>query len=278
MTHPSIPAGWVGNAIAARDGVELVTFEIPRQASSCSAQGEPVVLGLHGFAADSIVTWSRARVIESLARSGFRIVLLDLRGHGRSDKPIEISSYAMSHLVSDVIDVLDAYNIGRAFIVGYSLGSVISLRLASDTAYRDRVQAVVAGGAGGHLLPGGQFYGSERVAAAMEASNIAAVADPNARAYRRFAEATGADLRALALIQRSLLDGVYIDLSSIPVPTLVVAGKDDFVAGSPEELARRIPRGEWLQVPGNHMNALLNKSFADGVIGFLNNLVTSNYQ
>ncbi len=278
MTHPSIPAGWVGNAIATRDGVELVTFEILRQASSYPAQGEPVVLGLHGFAADSIVTWSRARVIESLARSGFRIVLLDLRGHGRSDKPIEISSYAISHLIHDVVDVLDVYNIGRAFLVGYSLGSVIALQLASDTAYRDRVQAVVAGGAGGHLLPGCQFYGSERVAAAMEASNIAAVADPNARAYRRFAEATGADLRALALIQRSLLDGVYIDLSSIPVPTLVVAGKDDFVAGSPEELARRIPGGEWLQVPGNHMNALLNKSFADGVIGFLSNLVTPNYQ
>ena len=278
MTTSVVPAGWLETTVNARGGIELATFE-PIHPSMVDTVGlkdnmftpddVPVVLGLHGFAADSVITWSRTRVIESLVKSGFRVILLDLRGHGRSGAPLDISSYAITHLVSDVVDVLDAYSANRAFLMGYSLGSVISLSVATDPIFRERIQAVVAGGAGGRLLPNGSFHTLESVAIAMEAVDISTVKDKRARAYRRFAEATGADLRALALLQRCLLGGVHIDLGSIHIPTLVVAGKDDFVAGSPEELARQMLKGEWLQVPGNHMNALLNQPFADGVTDFL---------
>ncbi len=278
MTTSVVPAGWLETTVNARGGIELATFEpiypsmvdvVTSKDNMFTPEDAPVVLGLHGFAADSVVTWSRTRVIESLVKSGFRVILLDLRGHGRSGAPLDISSYAITYFVSDIVDVLDAYSVNRVFLMGYSLGSVISLSAATNPVFRERIQAVVAGGAGGRLLPNGSFHTLESVAMAMEEADISAVTDKRARAYRRFAEATGADLRALALLQRSLLGGVHIDLGSIHIPTLVVAGRDDFVAGSPEELARQILKGEWLQVPGNHMNALLNQSFADGVSDFL---------
>jgi pimeloyl-ACP methyl ester carboxylesterase len=275
LTRSVVPSTWLRRSAFSVDGVELAFFEA---APSRVPASMPVVLCLHGFAADSVITWSKARVTGALVAEGYRVVMADIRGHGRSQAPLSASSYSMEAFHADALAVLNAVfgseTWGRVAVMGYSLGAVIAVSLAADERFRNRLSAVVAGGAGNNLLGEGRFSGSPDLADAMEASSLDELADVRARAYRRFAEATGANLGALAALQRGLSRGVQINLSSIQAPVLVVAGREDPVAGSPEQLASLLQRGQWAQVAGNHMNALLNEGFANVVTGFLRNVLS----
>ena len=106
------------------------------------AVGDPVVLLLHGLASDS-ETWDRA--IEPLAARGFRVLALDLIGHGRSDKPD--GSYLLPDLAASVRDFLTAVGVASATLCGHSLGGAIAMAVASE--YPSVVDALVLVSAGG---------------------------------------------------------------------------------------------------------------------------------
>jgi pimeloyl-ACP methyl ester carboxylesterase len=89
--------------------------------------GQPVVL-LHGFP-DSSYVWREQ--IPALVAAGKRVVAPDLRGFGESDKPQEVEAYRMSHLVADVVAVLDALEIDRADVVGHDWGAGLAWVLAA---------------------------------------------------------------------------------------------------------------------------------------------------
>jgi (E)-2-((N-methylformamido)methylene)succinate hydrolase len=97
-------------------------------------QGQAVVL-IHGVGADAS-SWDR--IAADLA-GRFRVLRLDLRGHGRSGH-IE-GDCSLDDFVRDVIDVLDAEQIARAHMVGFSLGGMIAQALALDHA--DRVDRLI---------------------------------------------------------------------------------------------------------------------------------------
>jgi pimeloyl-ACP methyl ester carboxylesterase len=86
-------------------------------------RGEPVVL-IHGFSSSLDANWMRTRVIEKLSRD-FRVVALDVRGHGLSDKPHDAARYGLN-VVEDITRLLDHLGIARAHFVGYSMGGVIT--------------------------------------------------------------------------------------------------------------------------------------------------------
>lgn len=88
-------------------------------------QGRPVVL-LHGWALGHEL-WDRQ--VHEIASSGMRAVALDLRGHGSSSKPFE--GYAVERLADDVIAVIEALDLGRVALVGWSIGGLTAFRLAS---------------------------------------------------------------------------------------------------------------------------------------------------
>jgi pimeloyl-ACP methyl ester carboxylesterase len=87
--------------------------------------GEPVVL-VHGYTSVIERAWIETGVFPNLAKD-YRVIALDLRGHGKSDKPHDPKAYA--ELGQDVVRLLDHLNIARAHIVGYSLGGVITAKL-----------------------------------------------------------------------------------------------------------------------------------------------------
>jgi pimeloyl-ACP methyl ester carboxylesterase len=89
--------------------------------------GQPVVL-LHGFP-DSSYVWREQ--IPALVAAGKRVVAPDLRGFGESDRPQEVEAYRMSHLVADVVAVLDALEIDRADVVGHDWGAGLAWVLAA---------------------------------------------------------------------------------------------------------------------------------------------------
>src|SRR6516225_3105813 len=92
-----------------------------------SGQGRPVVL-LHGFP-DSGRLWRHQ--VPALAGAGFQVIVPDLRGYGRSDKPEAVGAYSMSLLAGDVIAVLADLGIDRAHVVGHDWGAALAWALAS---------------------------------------------------------------------------------------------------------------------------------------------------
>lgn len=102
------------------------------------------VVFIHGAGGSSSIWFRQLRDF----RKHFNVLLVDLRGHGRSQPFIQSfyeNKYTFEAVSRDVIDVLDEKGINKAHFVGISLGSII-IRTISDLA-PDRVQSMVMGGA-----------------------------------------------------------------------------------------------------------------------------------
>jgi pimeloyl-ACP methyl ester carboxylesterase len=103
-----------------RDGVALFYEE---------AQGdEPPVLLVHGIACDHTIF---APQFEHFARRGQRVVAVDLRGHGKSDKPEQ--SYTMQLFTDDLAWMCEQIGLQKPVVIGHSMGGVVVLALASAT-------------------------------------------------------------------------------------------------------------------------------------------------
>lgn len=100
--------------------------------------GRPVVL-LHGFP-DSGRLWRNQ--VPALADAGFRVIVPDLRGYGRSDKPEAVEAYNLLFLAGDVIAILDHLAIERAHVVGHDWGAALAWAIGSMAG--DRVDHLVA--------------------------------------------------------------------------------------------------------------------------------------
>jgi len=99
----------------------------------------PDVMLVHGFP-DSHQVWRQQ--IPALVAAGYRVVAPDLRGYGESDMPTDVASYAVEHVVADLIGVLDALGIAKVRLVGHDWGAMIGWLLA--IAHPARVDRYVA--------------------------------------------------------------------------------------------------------------------------------------
>ena len=103
-----------------------------------TGEGRPVVL-LHGFP-DSGRLWRHQ--VPALAEAGFKVIVPDLRGYGRSDKPLDVEAYAMHLLRGDVVAVLKDAGVERAHVVGHDWGAALAWALGALEG--DRVDHLVA--------------------------------------------------------------------------------------------------------------------------------------
>jgi pimeloyl-ACP methyl ester carboxylesterase len=103
--------------------------------------GPPIVLG-HGITDSSDVFYERGYVAALKAK--YRLVLIDARGHGQSDKPHDPQSYLADVFVSDIVAVLDDLGIKTAAYWGYSMGGWAAFALAQLVP--DRIACLVVGG------------------------------------------------------------------------------------------------------------------------------------
>jgi pimeloyl-ACP methyl ester carboxylesterase len=103
-----------------------------------TGDGPPVML-LHGFP-DSGRLWRHQ--VPALAEAGFSVIVPDLRGYGRSDKPSKVEAYRRERLVGDVLAVMNATGAERAHIVGHDWGASVAWATALTAA--DRVDHLVA--------------------------------------------------------------------------------------------------------------------------------------
>lgn len=244
----------------AGDGVDIA-YEV-------AGNGPPVLL-LHGFASDSETNWVRPGVVAALEQARMQVITYDARGHGRSGKPHDPAAYSGSAMVRDARGLIDHLGYEQVFLIGYSMGSQVAAGVAAIDA---RVERLVLGGTGPHLLLAGALrssYPATEIAEALEADDPASIRAPVPKAYRAFADATGADRLALAAIQRARALAVSPDLEAIKVPVLVITGEKDTLAGDPHELVGPLMGSRVQIVPGDHISAVTNKAFVEALVEFL---------
>jgi pimeloyl-ACP methyl ester carboxylesterase len=229
-------------------------------------RGEPILL-IHGFASNHAVNWLNTLWVKELARDGRRVIALDNRGHGESDKPHEPAAYSTSLMAADALALLDHLGIERADVMGYSMGARISAFLTLGAP--GRIRSVVLGGLGIHLMRGvGLPMG---IAEALEAPTLADVTDPMGRTFRAFAEQTRSDRVALAACIRGSRQTLKPEaIRRIHQPMLVCVGSNDPIAGDPMELAALAPNAEGFLIQGrDHNLAVGDRTYKRRVIDFL---------
>lgn len=230
--------------------------------------GPPVLL-LHGFASSARINWVRPGIVAALTAAGFTAVYYDARGHGRSDAPHDPAAYAGNAMVDDAAGLVDALGLPSLAVVGYSMGAQVAAWLVLA---EPKVRKAVLGGIGTRLLaprPGEARYPAEDIARALEAEDPSTITGATPRAFRAFADATGADRLALAALQRARVTDGHPDLAGLSVPVLFVAGERDTLIGDPAEVARALPDARVQFVPGDHLSVVTSAAFAASLVAFL---------
>jgi pimeloyl-ACP methyl ester carboxylesterase len=244
-------------------GLTLAFDDIP-------GTGAETVILVHGFATNAEENWRRLGWYGAFERRGARVVALDLRGHGQSEKPHDASAYGVAAMAADIVALMDHLDIGRADLMGYSLGARLAARAAA--ANPNRVSNLVLGGVGARLLEARDSEpGAMTMAQAMRAPNTGEISDATLRGFRQFAENQGEDRLALAACSDGLATSAAgIDFGAIRAPSLVVTGNRDEIAGSPNDLAAVIPGAKAVILPGcDHFSAIPHALFKAAVFDFL---------
>ena len=186
----------------------------------------PVVM-VHGWGGSFATTWQQGGLPTLLEESGRHVIGVDLLGHGTAPKPTEPAAYAelggrVLEAIADFDEPVDA--------IGFSLGAITLLRLASD--HPDRFDRLVLAGIGRNVLDR-ETSGTEAIVAGLD--HLAAGGDPGelttqVRHFVDYAHQPGNDpaaLRALMAQQNAPIETA--DLAAVRAETVVVVGDQDFV-------------------------------------------------
>ncbi len=240
------------------DGVEIAFID--------EGDGDPILL-IHGFASNIATNWIDTSWVGTLTQAGRRVVAIDNRGHGESEKLYDSEKYPSPEMAEDARRLLAHLDIARADVMGYSMGARITAFLTMR--HPELVRSAVFAGLGANMVRG--VGGSGPIAKALEAPSIDDVSNETARTFRAFAESTGSDLHALAACIRASRDKITPEeLGTIKVPVLVAVGSKDVIGGSAQDLAALIPGAEALVIEGrDHMKAVGDRTYKDGVLAFL---------
>jgi pimeloyl-ACP methyl ester carboxylesterase len=229
----------------------------------------PAVVLHHGFVADANANWVAPGVVEALLTAGRRVIAPDARGHGASEKPHDPARYGEDRMARDLGVLLDVVGAEEVDLVGYSMGAIVSLIYASGG---ERVRRLAVGGVGSGVIECGgvdrRAVSNDSIIEALSAEDPASLDSPMAAAFRRLADALGADREALVAQASSIYRG-NIALGAIAAPTLVLAGDADPLAVRPEVLVEAIPDATLRIVSGNHMEAIADPSFTRSIVDFL---------
>jgi pimeloyl-ACP methyl ester carboxylesterase len=253
----------VSERFVADDGV-AIAYEL----WGSDRPGSTVVLH-HGFGSHAQSNWVATGVVAALEAAGRSVLAVDARGHGASDKPYDAAAYGEQRMARDLLSLCDHLGLDRFDLVGYSMGAVVALIVASTTA---RARRLVASGVGEGVIECGgvdmRRTSRETLAAALLAADPATIAHPGAAAFRAFVDRTRCDRRALAG-QALRMHAEPIALGRISAPTLVLAGAADVISLNPQRLADAIPGAACLTLPGDHLSVAATPAFANAIVAFV---------
>jgi non-heme chloroperoxidase len=224
---------------------------------------DPVLL-VHGFASTGAMTWEATGWVRALTEAGRGAIVPDLRGHGASDAPHDPDAYSPELLARDLLAVLDEHGVERVDVMGYSMGSWVSLALVALAP--SRVRRLVVGGVGtveqfGH-------WGVAAVQAALRDASTELDADsPLAPLLASLRKAPGVDREALAACAAGM--AVHPLPLSSSVPTMLVVGEADPVTEGAYEAARLLGAQLVVLPRRNHVTTLSARAFKQAALPFL---------
>jgi pimeloyl-ACP methyl ester carboxylesterase len=237
------------------DGIRLAWHEL--------GEGRPVVL-LHGLFSNAETNWIKFGHAERIAARGFRVVMPDLRAHGRSAAPHDPACYPPDILARDGRELIAHLDLADYDLGGYSLGARTAVRMVIEGAAPRRL--VVSGMGLRGLLRTGSRSGHFRKV--LEGMGTHPRGSPEWLA-EAFLKTTGGDPQALLPLLGSFVDSSEDELRAIAMPTLVLSGAEDQDNGPAGDLARLLPNATFVEVPGNHMSAVTKPDLGRAIADFL---------
>jgi 2-succinyl-6-hydroxy-2,4-cyclohexadiene-1-carboxylate synthase len=229
-----------------------------------TGEGFPIVL-IHGYTGNSR-NW--ALTAPTLAER-FRVISVDLRGHGSSSKPTSEDAYALETMASDVYELLKKFDVNECVLVGHSMGGMVSQLLV--LAHPEIVRALILVDTAGEV-PKGLLYDERRkqrqkLVELAEDEGMEAVFEeqlkvtPIPEAFKPNPEFLDVWRQQFLMTSReayiacakgmSSRRSLLGDLASITVPTLIMCGEHDepFIEPS-RDMHKAIPGGEVIIIPG----------------------------
>ena len=223
-----------------------------------NGNGYPVVL-IHGFTGNG-QGWKSSILYNNLVKSGYKVIILDLRGNGLSDKPHTDAAYMNDAEAKDIMGLMGSLNVTSYDVVGYSRGSIIATRLlVLDT----RVNKTLLGGMGDAFTDPNWPRRIHIYKSLMGSKNYHEVDD-----VVNYIRTQQLDETALALQQKYQPTTSRLELSKINKPVMIIRGTEDRENGSETGLQRMIPNSKLTYVPGDHSSASKNNQFSAAVFFF----------
>ena len=208
--------------------------------------GPPLVLH-HGLFW-RIAGWYRYGYVDAL-KDNYRLILIDGRGHGASDKPHDGAAYTLEQHVGDIVAVLDALAIPQAHFWGYSMGGWYGFGLAKFAP--DRHGALVIGGAHPYsrIIPTAERPNGSDGEAFLDTFTARAGIDPNVFTVEQQAEILDNDFLALSASLQDRPDIADV-CPSITMPSLLYVGELDGYRSSVLNCVQQIPDASLVTIPG----------------------------
>ena len=219
--------------------------------------GSPIVL-LHGFT-NTGSGWKKNPLFDSLVSNGFKVVLIDLRGNGNSDRPSSADGYANDAEAKDVIGLMKFLGLRKYDALGYSRGSII---LARVMVLDKNCKRAVMGGMGSDFTNPNWprrigFYN------ALMNDTISGY-----EGFRKYIASQKLNPLTLAYQQKEQPSTSKEELAKIKIPVMIICGDIDEDNGKAAELQKMIPGSKFVIVPGNHNLASNTPIFATQVLNF----------
>jgi len=208
----------------------------------------------HGFT-QNLNRWHLAGYIEAL-RTNYKLILIDARGHGESDKPYDSEAYALELRVSDVVTVLDTLEIDKIHYWGFSMGGRVGFGVASSAP--SRLESLIVGGS--------HPYGRKIPA------HLPKLDGNNPDAFLEgFFGRIGVDFKTVpAKIKKNIMENDFralaaamVDypslensLATITVPSLIYCGNNDRNYNDAARCVEQLPNASFIPIEGfNHAQA-----------------------
>lgn len=227
-----------------------------------TGNGSPLVLQ-HGFSA-SIADWYIFGYVEKL-HNNHRLILVDARGHGASDKLHDPENYSLDQLVSDITSVLDDLHIKKTNYLGYSMGGWMGFGMVKHA--KHRLSSLIIGGAQPY---GRNFENVRKLLGNGLESWMAIVEDWGIYSPDAIERMRRNDVKALLAIIQDRPDMSNI-LSSMTMPCLLYAGNADDQCGLMERCAKELSSSTFVSFPGLDHFGIIPRSdlVAPQIINFL---------
>jgi len=245
------------------DGIKIHYMQL-------GSRGTHVVL-IHGYTGNAYGNWYANGIMDALAKN-HRVVALDCRNHGRSDKP---EPGQLGH-APDVIELMDYLKIEKAHIHGYSMGGMITARLLAE--HPERFITASFGGSGIReedpewieKVPEDKKDTDPKEATASRLLRINAAMD-------RGLSREEAEKEADAPRERNLppLPPLKIDLTKVKIPVLAINGEFDNPYAKTFRLWRELDDFTNVILPGkSHLSAIapayMPKEYPESLVRFIN--------